>query len=77
MTSFAFICGCLPLLFAKGAGAASRQILGTAVVFGMLLATMVAILFVPMLYVSIERLFARRPRTVPAAHPTETGASAS
>lgn len=77
MTSFAFICGCLPLCIADGAGAASRQILGTAVVAGMLLATVIAILFVPMLYVSIERLFARK--AVPAAVPDEIepGVSAS
>jgi HAE1 family hydrophobic/amphiphilic exporter-1 len=65
MTSLAFIVGCAPLVIAKGAGAASRQILGTAVVAGMLLATLVAVLFIPMLFVVIERLFARE-RRVPA-----------
>ena len=43
MTSFAFIFGCVPLVIAAGAGATSRQILGTAVVAGMLLATVVAV----------------------------------
>ncbi|HVT47747.1 MAG TPA: multidrug efflux RND transporter permease subunit [Vicinamibacterales bacterium] len=76
MTSFAFICGCLPLCLARGAGAASRQILGTAVVFGMLLATVVAILFIPMLYVVVERLFARRA-VEPTAAPTDPAESAS
>jgi HAE1 family hydrophobic/amphiphilic exporter-1 len=60
MTSLAFIFGCVPLTMAKGAGAASRQILGTAVVAGMLLATIVAVAFVPMLFVTVERLFMRR-----------------
>jgi HAE1 family hydrophobic/amphiphilic exporter-1 len=76
MTSFAFICGCLPLCLADGAGAASRRILGTAVVAGMLLATIVAILFVPMLYVVVERLFARRRQPLPAPEATQTGAGA-
>jgi HAE1 family hydrophobic/amphiphilic exporter-1 len=76
MTSFAFICGCLPLCIADGAGAASRRILGTAVVAGMLLATIVAILFVPMLYVVIERIFTRRREPLPGSEATETGASA-
>jgi HAE1 family hydrophobic/amphiphilic exporter-1/multidrug efflux pump len=72
MTSFAFICGCLPLCIAAGAGATSRQILGTAVVAGMLLATFVAILFIPMLFVVVERLFARRRQpALPAPEPTE------
>src|SRR5207237_467455 len=42
MTSFAFILGCAPLWVAKGAGAASRQILGTVVITGMLAATLLA-----------------------------------
>ena len=72
MTSFAFICGCLPLCIAAGAGATSRQILGTAVVAGMLLATVVAILFIPMLFVVVERLFARRRQpALPVPEPTE------
>jgi HAE1 family hydrophobic/amphiphilic exporter-1 len=75
ITSFAFICGCLPLCFAEGAGAASRQILGTAVVAGMLLATFIAILFVPALYVLMERLFGRRVEA--PAGVTEPGATAS
>src|SRR4029078_899516 len=42
MTSFAFIFGCLPLWIATGAGAASRRILGTVVIRGMLTATLTA-----------------------------------
>jgi hydrophobic/amphiphilic exporter-1 (mainly G- bacteria), HAE1 family len=56
MTSFAFIFGCLPLWVATGAGAASRRILGTVVISGMLAATLLAIFLIPMLFVVIERL---------------------
>ena len=56
MTSFAFILGCVPLWMAKGAGAAGRQILGTAVISGMLAATGIAIFIIPVLFVVVERL---------------------
>lgn len=50
MTSFAFVLGVVPLLFANGAGAAARLSLGAAVVFGMLVNTIVATLFIPNWY---------------------------
>ena len=56
MTSFAFILGCVPLWRATGAGAVSRRQLGTAVIMGMLVATLVGIFLVPVLFVVIERL---------------------
>jgi len=56
MTSFAFILGVLPLLIARGAGAASQQAIGTVVFGGMLSSTLLAIPFVPVFYVVIERL---------------------
>jgi HAE1 family hydrophobic/amphiphilic exporter-1 len=56
MTSFAFILGILPLVHATGAGAASRQSLGTAVFGGMLAATILAVFFVPVFYVVTQRL---------------------
>ena len=61
MTSFAFIFGCLPLWVASGAGAASRRILGTVVVSGMLTATLIGIFLIPMSFVLIERLTSRKP----------------
>ncbi|HUQ93247.1 MAG TPA: multidrug efflux RND transporter permease subunit [Bryobacteraceae bacterium] len=65
MTSFAFILGVAPLLVATGAGAASRRALGTAVFSGMLAATILAIFFVPVLYVLMQRLAERwRPAAV-------------
>ena len=50
MTSFAFVLGVMPLLFATGAGANSRLALGTAVVFGMAINTLFATLFIPSFY---------------------------
>ena len=51
MTSLAFILGCVPLAISTGAGAASRHSIGTAVVFGMLAATLIAPLFIPLFFV--------------------------
>ena len=56
MTSFAFILGCVPLWVAQGAGATSRQILGTVVVAGMLAATCLAVFLIPVLFVVVEKL---------------------
>jgi hydrophobic/amphiphilic exporter-1 (mainly G- bacteria), HAE1 family len=56
MTSFAFILGCVPLWRATGAGAASRQVMGTAVIGGMLAASFLAIFIIPALFYMIERL---------------------
>jgi len=56
MTAFAFIFGAVPLMIASGAGAASRQSIGTTVVGGMLAATLLSLGFVPVFYAVIERL---------------------
>lgn len=56
MTSFAFIAGALPLMFAKGAGAGSREVIGTTVVIGMLFATVFGIFFIPLFYYLIVRI---------------------
>ena len=66
MTSFAFILGIVPLLNATGAGAASRQALGTAVFGGMLAATILAVFFVPVFYVVVQGLSELRRPTPPA-----------
>ena len=60
MTSFAFIAGSVPLAIALGAGAGARQALGTAVVFGMLLATLVGVFFIPVFYVLLQRVSERQ-----------------
>lgn len=54
MTAFAFILGTVPLAVATGAGAASRQILGTAVIGGMLAGTLLAIFIIPVTYYAVE-----------------------
>ena len=56
MTSFAFILGILPLVNATGAGAASRQALGTAVFGGMIASTVLAVFFVPVFFVVLQSL---------------------
>jgi hydrophobic/amphiphilic exporter-1 (mainly G- bacteria), HAE1 family len=56
MTAFAFILGCVPLWTAKGAGGISRQVLGTVVIGGMLAASLLAIFFIPVSFVVIEKL---------------------
>ena len=56
MTSLAFMLGLLPLLFATGPGSAARRDIGTGVFFGMLVAITVGIVFVPFLFVAINKL---------------------
>ena len=60
MTSFAFIFGTLPLAIAAGAGAGARRSIGTTVVFGMTLATLIGIFLIPVFYVVIQRLSERK-----------------
>jgi hydrophobe/amphiphile efflux-1 (HAE1) family protein len=59
MTSFAFILGSVPLAVAVGAGAGARQAIGIAVVFGMLVATLIGIFFIPSFYVMLQRVSER------------------
>jgi HAE1 family hydrophobic/amphiphilic exporter-1 len=56
MTSFAFILGCVPLWRASGSGAISRRVMGTAVIGGMLAASVIASFIIPALFYMIERL---------------------
>ena len=69
MTSLAFVCGVFPLAIASGAGAAARTAIGTAVVGGMVTATVLAVFFVPVFFVSVLRLFKVRPRPPRAPAP--------
>ncbi|MBV9156139.1 MAG: efflux RND transporter permease subunit, partial [Acidobacteriaceae bacterium] len=66
MTSFAFILGVAPLAIATGAGAGARRALGTAVLSGMLSATILAVFIVPVLYVVVNRIALRRASARPA-----------
>ena len=65
MTSFAFIMGVVPLLIAYGPGAASQRAIGTVVFGGMLSSTLLAIPFVPVFYVALERLSERLKKINP------------
>jgi len=69
MTSFAFILGCVPLWTASGAGSVARQIMGTTVIGGMLLASTVDILLVPALFTLVEKWAGgvRAPGSLPAS----------
>ncbi|HEY7339047.1 MAG TPA: multidrug efflux RND transporter permease subunit [Bryobacteraceae bacterium] len=74
MTAFAFILGCIPLWIAAGAGAVSRQVLGTAVIGGMTAASLVAIFFIPVTFDAVEKLslrFSRKPRHIPQPESAE------
>jgi len=80
MTSFAFILGVLPLVFAFGAGAASQQAIGTVVFGGMIASTLLAIPFVPVFYVLLEGMSERLRRgggSQPPAPPGERGTTAA
>jgi len=59
MTSFAFILGCVPLALSSGAGSASRHAIGTSVIGGMLGATILAPLFVPLFFVLVTKMSER------------------
>ena len=66
MTSIAFILGVLPLAISTGAGAKSRQAIGTGVMGGMLGATLLAVFLVPVFFVIVRRFFPGHARHVPA-----------
>jgi HAE1 family hydrophobic/amphiphilic exporter-1 len=78
MTSFAFILGCVPLWIATGAGSVARQIMGTAVIGGMLASTGLAIFIIPALYVIVEKLAGagKSPVGTPAGAPEPRPAEA-
>ena len=63
MTAFAFILGVVPLVVASGAGAQSRKVMGLAVFSGMLVATILGVLIIPVLYVFIESIGKKKDKT--------------
>jgi len=81
MTAFSFVLGTFPLVIATGAGAGSRVSLGTAVFFGMLLATVVGVVFVPAFYTVVQSLSEKCSPASATAPPAEaqrpTGRAAS
>ncbi len=70
MTSLAFTLGVLPLAIASGPGSGSQNAIGIGVMGGMISATVLAIFFVPLFFVVVERIFPKR--AAPAAPETET-----
>jgi len=68
MTSFAFIAGVVPLVFASGAGSEVRHVMGVAVFFGMLGVTFFGLIFTPVIYVLIRKLEERRSGAMEAVH---------
>src|SRR6202451_1207524 len=66
MTALAFILGCVPLWTASGAGSVARQIMGTAVIGGMVAETFIGRFFVPTIFYVVEKISgAERPRALP------------
>jgi multidrug efflux pump len=63
MTSLAFGCGVLPLALATGAGSGSQNAIGTGVLGGMIAATFLGLLFVPLFFVAVKRGFRKKPAT--------------
>ncbi len=77
MTSFAFILGVAPLVFASGAGASARKSIGITVFSGMIASTCLAVLFVPSMFVMIQRFEEwRASRKAPRTRPAEGGTAA-
>jgi hydrophobic/amphiphilic exporter-1 (mainly G- bacteria), HAE1 family len=77
MTSFAFILGVVPLVFASGAGASARKSIGITVFSGMIASTCLAVLFVPTFFVVVQRFenwLAARGKKTPAAQPVSPAA---
>ena len=77
MTAFAFILGVTPLLTATGAGAEGRKVMGMAVFSGMLIATLLAVVLIPVLFVTVEKIIGRghTPPPAPAAPTASHGAA--
>src|SRR5271170_1286732 len=69
MTALAFVLGCVPLWTASGAGAVARQIMGTAVIGGMVAETFIGRFFVPAIFYVVERWFPADPARVTAPAP--------
>ncbi|MBV9889963.1 MAG: efflux RND transporter permease subunit, partial [Rhizobacter sp.] len=75
MTSIAFILGVLPLAVATGAGSASQRAIGTGVMGGMITATLLAVIFVPVFFVVVRRIFKGRVHATAGAASIATSSS--
>jgi multidrug efflux pump len=76
MTSMAFILGVFPLLVSSGAGAASRHEIGTGVIGGMVFATFLGVLFIPVFYVVVRRILGDKLDEVSQTFPQHGGEGA-
>jgi multidrug efflux pump len=74
MTSLAFMLGVFPLAVSTGAGAGSQHAIGTGVIGGMITATVLAIFWVPLFFVAVNALFARKRKPSQPDTPAEKGA---
>jgi hydrophobic/amphiphilic exporter-1 (mainly G- bacteria), HAE1 family len=74
MTSFAFILGVIPLAIATGAGEAGRQSVGTTIIGGMLMSTVLNLFFIPVLYVMLQTLLSAFSRRQPQPRPEAVSA---
>jgi HAE1 family hydrophobic/amphiphilic exporter-1 len=72
MTAFAFILGVIPLMRASGAGAGAQNVMGTAVFFGMLVATALGVFLIPGNFAFVEQLGRKKKLASAAAHPPAT-----
>ncbi|MDO4878022.1 MAG: efflux RND transporter permease subunit [Neisseria sp.] len=77
MTSFAFILGVVPLYFASGASSASQRAIGTTVLWGMLIGTMLSVFLVPLFFVLIRRLFKGKQPPAPQTPTLDKAAPAA
>jgi HAE1 family hydrophobic/amphiphilic exporter-1 len=68
MTAFAFILGVVPLMIASGAGAGAQNVMGTAVFWGMLVATFLGVFLIPGNFAFVEGL-GRKKKPIPTAVP--------
>ena len=73
MTSLAFVLGVVPLVIATGAGAAARQSMGTGVFGGMLVATFVATIFMPLFFVILRATGGARRQAAASGQPAAQG----
>jgi hydrophobic/amphiphilic exporter-1 (mainly G- bacteria), HAE1 family len=69
MTSFAFILGCVPLILATGSGAASRATMGTGVVYGKTISTLIGLFLIPVCYVFVQKLSDKKGKVEPEVVP--------
>ncbi|MGC2297792.1 MAG: efflux RND transporter permease subunit, partial [Acidobacteriaceae bacterium] len=72
MTSFAFILGVIPLAIASGAGAQGRRSVGTTIIGGMLVSTVLNLFFIPVLYVMLQTLLGSFRKDRPSRRPSQS-----